>query len=139
MYEVKQPHFVPGIPGSHCVCKHTITHCLGCGCCASFSFLFILFSGGDSISLSLSLPPPLSLSHTRARAHTHTYILFEGMVQDANTIPEELSVPLKAAYSFLFVQLLPLMCHVHLAWHKFHLCNVTNLSSSIQSAKTVLG
>ena len=43
MYEVN-PLFVPRIPSSDHVCKHTIKQYLGCGRSASFSFLFILFN-----------------------------------------------------------------------------------------------
>jgi len=50
------------------------------------------------------------------------------MVEDVNTIPEELSGPLKAAYSFLFDQLSPFMCHVSLAWH-----NLQTLCAMLQT------
>jgi len=84
-----------------------------------FQFLVHPLSGCDSISyICIHMNIYIYI-------HTHTHILFEGMVQDVNTIPEELSGPLKAAYSFLFDQLSPFMCHVNLAWHKFQtLCAV---------------
>ena len=135
MYEVKEPHFVPWIPGSHCICKHTIKHCLRCGCCATFSFLFILFQG-------------VTIFHTHTHTHTHTHAHAHAYTHPVwrygPRCKHHSRGTVWATQSSLLFSLCPALtahvpCEFGTAQVSNTLYNVTNLSSSIQSAETILG